>query len=235
MFEAMNTRNLTPSFETLPGTLPVFPLAGCLLLPGGRLPLNLFEPRYLAMLDDALKANRLIGMIQPREEETVSELGVRSQPSLHPVGCAGRIIAFSEADDGRYLITLAGISRFGVAEELSVAAGGYRIVQPDWAPWRGDLARDGSGSSGGQASIDRGRLVNLLKQFLSDRNLSADWDAFKDAPEEALVTVLAMNCPFSPLEKQALMEAADLDEQGRILMALLELACADAAGENRRH
>ncbi|WP_445680537.1 LON peptidase substrate-binding domain-containing protein [Radicibacter daui] len=227
----MSSRNF-PDLATLPDTLPVFPLMGCLLLPGGRLPLNIFEPRYLAMLDDALKGSRLIGMIQPREEETVSEDGHRSPARLHPVGCAGRVIAFSETDDGRYLITLAGIIRFGIAEELAAAPGGYRLVRPDWAPWQADLARDGSG---GEALIDRSRLVSLLKRFLSERNLSADWDAFKDAPEEALVTVLAMNCPFSPLEKQALLEAPDLAEQGRILMALLELACAEASGESRRH
>lgn len=231
MFGLMSSRNF-PDLAALPDTLPVFPLMGCLLLPGGRLPLNIFEPRYLALLDDALKGGRLIGMIQPREEETVSEDGHRSRPPLHPVGCAGRIIAFSETDDGRYLITLAGVVRFGIADELADAPGGYRRVRPDWAPWQADLARDGSG---GEALIDRSRLVSLLKRFLSERNLSADWDAFKDAPEEALVTVLAMNCPFSPLEKQALMEAKDLAEQGRILMALLELACADASGESRRH
>jgi uncharacterized protein len=196
----------------LPGVLPIFPLTGVLLLPRGRLPLNIFEPRYLAMTRDALGGERLIGMIQPSDPSS-DEMN----PPVHPLGCAGRITQFSETDDGRFLITLTGISRFRIVEELPLLSG-YRRVVPDWEPFAHD--RDPAD----QPRFDRDRLILGLKNYFAQRQLSADWSAVEQAPGEHLVTSIAMACPFAPSEKQALLEAAGLDERARLLTALVEMA-----------
>ncbi|MFZ5791345.1 MAG: LON peptidase substrate-binding domain-containing protein [Pseudomonadota bacterium] len=216
-----------PAFEELPATIPVFPLAGVLLLPHGRLPLNIFEPRYLAMTCDALKAERLIGMIQPAEAERPGHV-----PALRAVGCVGRITAFSETDDGRYLITLAGLARFRVAEELPTVSG-YRRVRPDFAPFAADMAETPP------LELDRARLLRALKGYLHQKGIKADWQQIERSADGALVTSLAMVCPFEPQEKQALLEAATPTERGRVLTALIEMALLGGAsgggGDSARH
>jgi Lon protease-like protein len=206
----------------LPGELPVFPLAGVLLLPRGRLPLNIFEKRYLAMFDDALGGDRLIGMIQPSAQ--VNE----PSPALFSVGCAGRITSFSETGDGRYLVALDGVARFGIAEELPLQRG-YRRVVPDWTRFATDVTED-------TGAIDRHRLIELLQAYFRQQSLSANWDAIGQAPDERLVTSLAMICPFEPPEKQALLEAGCLSDRARLMMSLLEIAIAGHGDDDRpRH
>ncbi len=205
-----------PVFEQLPRELPVFPLTGVLLLPRGRLPLNIFEPRYLAMTSDALGSGRMIGMVQPQPGQP-DERQPDSQPSIYQTGCAGRITSFNETDDGRFLITLAGVARFRVASELPVSRG-YRRVVPDWTPFRADLEPD-------QGELpDRIRLVERLKPFFKLHGISADWETIEATPDERLVTTIAMICPFEPSEKQALLEAPNLPERARMLRALVEMA-----------
>jgi Lon protease-like protein len=201
-----------PSFEQLPASLPIFPLTGVLLLPRGRLPLNIFEPRYLEMTRDALKGDRLIGMIQP-----VDGAGDAGEPPTYRKGCAGRMTSFSETEDGRYLITLTGLARFDVARELPKEGKLYRRVLADWRPYRGDLAEE-------LTAIDRKRLLAALKPFFERHNIAADWSAVEATPDERLVTTVAMVCPFAPSEKQALLEAKDTAERAKLLTALVEMA-----------
>ena len=212
------------SVDELPGTLPVFPLAGVLLLPRGRLPLNIFEKRYLAMFDDALAGDRLIGMIQP-SDLAASE----TSPTLYPVGCAGRITQFSETEDGRYMVTLSGVARFKLVEELPLKRG-YRSVVADWSEFAGDLKAEGC------CSVDRARLVALLQDYFRKHGLSANWEAIENAPDERLLTSLSMICPFDPCEKQALLEAGCLADRARLMMTLLEIAIADGCEDGHpRH
>jgi len=206
-----------PDLAALPDTLPIFPLTGVLLLPRGRLPLNIFEPRYLAMTRDALGGERLIGMVQPSEPQRDNRGGGAINPPVYPIGCAGRITAFAESDDGRYLLTLTGVSRFRIRDELPLLSG-YRRVVPDWQPFAQDL--DAPPATG----FDRERFIRGLKEFFTQRQISADWEAIDKAAGEHLITSLAMLCPFAPSEKQALLEAADLDERARLLIALVEMA-----------
>jgi Lon protease-like protein len=206
--------------DNLPKTVPIFPLSGVLLLPRGQLPLNVFEPRYLTMVDDVLAGNRLIAMIQPTEHEEKS-----LKPPLSAVGCAGRLSAYRETDDGRYLITLTGICRFRVAEELTVAMP-YRQVLADFAPFAGDLA------ASAESEFPRERLFDALRTYLSRRDLKADWQSVMNAPAETLVNALSMLCPFEPVEKQALLEARGWEERVAILTALLEMASAAPGGPN---
>ena len=205
--------------DDLPRTIPVFPLTGVLLLPGTRLPLNIFEPRYLDMVTDARRSHGLIGMVQPsgqgRDPMT---------PPIYGVGGVGRIGDYRETDDGRFLISLAGISRFRIAEELAVTTA-YRQVVADWAPYAGDLRPDD-----GEAGIDRERLLLGLRAYLETLGSKADWEAIAKAPTPALVDQLAMICPFQPNEKQALLEAGDVRERGRVLTALIEMAVLQSAG-----
>ena len=203
------------SFTDLPGVLPIFPLTGVLLLPRAALPLNVFEPRYLELVDDALRGNRLIGMIQPTEsEETVL------RPKLSQVGCAGRIISWRETEDNRYLITLAGVCRFRVKEEISTLSA-YRQLACDFAPFAGDLAQGPQ-----DADFPRERLLQALKDYLSRRDMKADWKSVMAAPAESLVNALAMMCPFEPAEKQALLEAPGWIDRVSTLVALLEISTA---------
>jgi Lon protease-like protein len=206
------------NIDNLPKTLPVFPLSGVLVLPRGQLPLNVFEPRYLTMVDDVLAGNRLIGMIQPTEHEDKT-----LKPALSHVGCAGRLSAYRETDDGRYLITLSGICRFRVAEELIVETP-YRQVVADFMPFASDLA------ASQESDFPRERLFDALKIYLAKRDLKADWQSVMNAPAETLVNALSMLCPFEPAEKQALLEAHGWEERVAILTALLEMASAASGG-----
>ncbi|HUJ98424.1 MAG TPA: LON peptidase substrate-binding domain-containing protein [Stellaceae bacterium] len=218
------TGRFDPDFDALPASLPIFPLTGVLLLPRGRLPLNIFEERYLAMTADALRAERLIGMVQPHEGA-----GDAGDPPVYRTGCAGRMVSFSETDDGRYLITLSGLARFDIARELPRAQL-YRRVMPEWQPYRGDLAP-------ATDTIDRARLLAALKPFLERQGVIADWPAVEATPDERLVTTVAMVAPFQPAEKQALLEARDLAERARLLTALVEMSVHGSAerAESARH
>ncbi len=218
----MTRSTLDPNFDDLPRTLPVFPLQGALLLPGGRLPLNIFEPRYLNMVRDALAGDRLIGMVQPCVES--EEQG---SAEIYRTGCAGRITAFNETDDGRYLITLSGLIRFAVASELP-AVHGYRRVVPDFTKFRGDLDEDPS-------EIDRAKLLQALSAYFDCNGIQGDWDAIEETPDERLVTSLAMVCPFEPPEKQALLEAATLPERAETMTTILRMSAHDSDDEPARH
>ena len=207
-----------------PAILPIFPLTGVLLLPRGRLPLNIFEPRYLAMTRDALGGQRLIGMVQPSEPQDDGRGGGGLNPPVYPVGCAGRVTQFSETDDGRFLITLTGVSRFRIREELPLLDG-YRRIAPGWQPFAHDRERPG------KPEFDRERLIRGLKSYFAQRQIQADFEAIEKAPGEYLVTSLAMACPFAPSEKQALLEAADPDERARLLTTLVEMAATEPPTE----
>jgi len=206
----------------LPTTIPIFPLAGVLLLPRARLPLNIFEPRYLAMTRDAMAAERIIGMIQPLTPENAA-----ANPPVFEVGCAGRITQFSETKDGRFLITLTGVCRFQVAEEVDGVAG-YRRVEARYGRFAADLEELATGGA-----LDRDRILPTLRAYLDLNGFSTDWKAIQSASDEALVSSLAMACPFEPREKQALLEAGDTAERGRVLTALLEMALL-ARGQGER-
>jgi hypothetical protein len=205
----------------LPQLIPVFPLDGALLLPGGELPLQIFEPRYLNMVDDAMAGDRVIGMIQTRG-------GGRARPKLAEVGCVGRITAYAETSDGRYLITLTGICRFRAGEELDLRMP-YRQLRADYAPFAGDLARDEDAQA---APAARGRFAKALKHYLNRRELDIDWDTAKEAPLEALVNSLCMGLPFEPAEKQAFLEAPDLTGRFEVLTTLLEIDASDPDDEH---
>ena len=199
-------------FRDLPRVLPVFPLTGALLLPGGRLPLIVFEPRYVQMVEQALGAGRFIGMVQPTEPEDRIE-----RPRLHLTGCVGRIAAFSEKDGGRYSITLTGVCRFYIAEELA-SENLYRLVRPNYDAYRADM------DIVEQTPIDRVRLLLALRAYVAASGDDFDWKSIESLGDSDLVTSLAMACPFEPMEKQALLEASDLGERARALTALIEMA-----------
>jgi len=211
----MTANPFDPPFEKLPATLPVFPLPGVLLLPRGKLPLNIFEPRYLAMTEDALAGNRMIGMIQPSDPACRGP-----EPPVYPIGCAGRITTFSETEDGRFLITLTGTCRFEVTRELPTTRG-YRRIIPCWDRFAVDLAEPAA------SDLDRPRLIEGLRSYFRLQGISANWEAIEATADEKLVTSLAMICPFDPPEKQALLEALTLAERGRLLIALIEMAVLD--------
>ncbi len=205
----------------LPSEFPVFPLAGALLLPRGRLPLNIFEPRYIAMVDDALAAGRVFGMVQPNPR-----LGTGSHgPGLYRIGCLGRLSSFSETDDGRYLITLTGLSRFEIADELPGRAG-YRRVRGELARFADDLDLPGGGSG-----FDRNELLGALRSYFTTRGFDANWDAIAQMEDDVLVVTLCMVCPFEPIEKQALLEADTPADRAQALLALLRIDAFGARGE----
>jgi len=202
----------------LPDLIPVFPLPGALLLPRGRLPLNIFEPRYLAMLDDALKSDhRLIGMVQPSD-------GQSQPPRLHAIGCAGRVTSLSETEDGRYLIVLTGISRFRIREEVEGFTP-YRRVRADWSGFDADLERPTE-----MPAFDKDEFLGLLRRYFEVANLSSDWESVREADPEMLVDSLSMMCPFAVEEKQALLEAPDLPARAETLTTLMRFAIAGAGG-----
>ena len=198
--------------QDLPLAIPLFPLDGALLLPHTALPLNIFEPRYIAMVDDAMATERIIGMVQTRAG------GDPERPLLLPVGCAGKITSFAETSDGRYLITLTGLSRFILGAELASTTP-YRQARVDFLPYAADL----NSSEDRDEGFDRMRLLNALKGYLERRALDVDWETAKAAPSEALVNSLAMALPFDPAEKQALLEADGVAERRSTLVALMEI------------
>lgn len=204
--------------------IPVFPLAGALLLPRGQMPLNIFEPRYIVMIDDALRlGHRLIGMIQP----DTAHPGPEARPNLYRVGCVGRITQLAESGDGRYLIQLTGIARFRIAEELVVPTP-YRQCRVIYNDFIDDFT-----ARKGEEAVDRPHLLQALRQFLAANNLKADWDGIENAPNEALVNALAMMTPYGTAEKQALLEAPDLKTRADMLIAMteIELAKKNTGGE----
>lgn len=215
-----------PTRQTaLPTEFAVFPLEGALLLPRGRLPLNIFEPRYLRMVDDALGSGRVIGMVQPDPVRAATPNG----PALYRTGCLGRLSSFSETEDGRYLITLTGLSRFSIATELEMQRG-YRRV-------RGDLVRFAPDTTveDAEGTIDRKRLLAALRGYFTAQGFDAKWDSINGMDDDALVTTLSMVCPFEPPEKQALLEAHSLGDRADALTALLEMgAHAGESGGERR-
>lgn len=201
------------SAADLPDTIPLFPLPGALLLPRARLPLHIFEPRYLAMLDDALKSpHRLIGMIQPQD------VPVGCDDKLHQIGCAGRVTGFSETEDGRYMITLTGISRFRTTEVLAGFTP-YIRASVDWRGFDRDL-----GGAEHDTGFDRDRFLPLLERFFRARELDTDWTSLKQADDELLINSLSMLCPFPPEDKQALLEAPSLTTRRETLVTLMEFA-----------
>jgi Lon protease-like protein len=200
----------------LPQVIPIFPLDGALLLPGGELPLQIFEPRYLNMLDDVMGGDRLIGMIQTRAG------GDRERPNLARVGCAGKVTAFAETSDGRYLITLTGVCRFEPREELAIPLP-YRQVRADYSHFEIDLSSDEKAQA---SKAERERFARALKRYLNRRELDIDWETANAAPLEALVNSLSMGLPFDPQEKQALLQAAGLPDRFDVLTTLLEIDAA---------
>jgi uncharacterized protein len=206
----------------LPGTIPVFPLAGALLLPRGQMPLNIFEPRYLEMVDDALRdGHRLIGMIQP----DAGHPGPDERPNLYKIGCVGRITQIAETGDGRYLLQLTGVARFRIIQELRVATS-YRQCSVDFTPFVDDFT-----ARKGEEQVDRKAVLAALMAYLKANNLKADWEGIENAPNEALVNALAMMSPYDPAEKQAMLEAPDLKTRAEILIAVTEIALAKSQTE----
>jgi len=198
-----------PEYGELPRQLPIFPLPGALLLPGGKLPLNIFEPRYLSMVRDCLaQPHRLIGMIQTRADD--------DEAALYEIGCAGRISNYAESDDGRILITLSGTARFRLLSEQE-GADGYRTASVSWSDYRSDLTPD-------TAAIDRKKLTAELRRYFDIKGFSADWAHIENCEDERLVTTLSMICPFDVPEKQALLEADNLAARAKLLIAILELS-----------
>ena len=206
--------------EQLPSRFPVFPLSGCLLFPRGILPLNIFEPRYLNMIDDAMAGNGFIGMVQSLGT------GPKDYPDIARVGCLGRIASYSETEDGRYLISLAGICRFRIADELPFERP-YRAIEADWGRFEADLGtQDASGLP------TRESILGALRDYLQKRGMQADWTAAENAPLESLIHALCGGCPFSVLEKQALLEAPDLKARCELLIALLEVDAKNNGGSS---
>jgi Lon protease-like protein len=207
--------------EDCPLVIPVFPLAGALLLPRGQMPLNIFEPRYLAMIDDAIRSHRIVGIIQPVPESGRQE----SAPGLLQVGCIGRITQFAETGDDRYILTLTGISRFRLVEELSVTTP-YRQARISYDDFAIDFT-----ARAGEDEVDRNGLLKALRSFAKANDLKIDWKGVNEAPNEALVNALAMMCPFGPREKQALLEAQDLRTRAEVLVAITEIELARGGGD----
>jgi hypothetical protein len=201
----------------LPEVIPVFPLPGALLLPRGQMPLNIFEQRYLSMVDDAFRdGHRLIGMIQPDVTHSPDE----ERPVLFQIGCVGRITQLAETGDGRYILELTGVSRFKVVEEMTVLTA-YRQCKVNYFPFIDDFtARKGEGA------VDREALLAVLSDFLKANNLKVDWEGIESAPNEALVNALAMMSPYGPAEKQAMLEAPDLKTRAEILIAITQIDLA---------
>lgn len=206
------TTSFDTRFDDLPADLPVFPLQRVILLPRAELPLNIFEPRYIAMVQDALRSDRLIGMIQPRDAER-----------LYDIGCAGRITSFSETADGRYLITLKGVCRFKIKKELCMIKGGYRRVRADWSEYKNDVIEDRD------TDVCRETLIKKLHGYFSRKSISCEqWEQMKSIPCEQLIATLALVCPFEMEDKQALLEAQDLAVRAKLLQALIDI---DVSGD----
>ncbi|MBU8542798.1 MULTISPECIES: LON peptidase substrate-binding domain-containing protein [Roseomonadaceae] len=211
------------TFEALPSEVPIFPLSGALLLPGGRLPLNIFEPRFLAMTEDALAAGRLFAMVQPDPALPRTEIGSQ----IYRVGCLGRISSFAETEDGRYLITLTGVIRCRVVEEAEMRRG-YRRASVDYAPYAADLALDTPAPQ-----VDRNAMLIALRPYFKARGIEANWEAVEATPDSLLVTTLCMLCPFEVREKQALLEAPTVSDRAAMLVTLLQMGGHAMAPEGR--
>ncbi len=206
----------------LPENIPVFPLPGALLLPRGQMPLNIFEPRYLAMVDDSLRdGHRLIGMIQPDpSHQDSAHPAPEDKPTLYKIGCVGRITQIAESGDGRYLLQLTGVARFRIEEELKVATA-YRQCRVTYVPFADDFV-----GHKGEDEVDRKALLEALSAFLKANNLKTNWQEIESAPTEAVVNALSMMSPFGAAEKQALLEAPDLKSRAEILIAVTEMELA---------
>ncbi|GAK34839.1 ATP-dependent protease [Iodidimonas nitroreducens] len=214
--------SVSPSEEQLPTVIPVFPLLGALLLPRGEMPLNIFETRYVQMVRDAMGSDRIIGMVQPRSTpQSIAGGQGNDGAGLYEIGCAGRICSFAETDDGRFLISLKGVSRFRIEEELSSLTP-YRQMKVDYGDFEEDRAIPAR-----RAGVDRDALLGSLTRFLEQRGLNAEWSSIEKAPDELLVNSLAMICPFEPAEKQALLEARSLTERTQTMITLMEFSLAD--------
>jgi Lon protease-like protein len=209
--------------DDLPAEFAVFPLGGALLLPRGRLPLNIFEPRYLAMTEDSLAQGRMFGMIQPDPAAPERETG----PGLYRIGCLGRLSSFGETDDGRFLITLTGVIRFAVAEEVAMRRG-YRRVRGDFSAYGEDLELAPQ-----PIGVTRAELLGALRQYFARRGYDANWESIERMPDDMLVVTLSMVCPFEPAEKQALLEAPTEADRATDLLALLRLSVHDAGQPSR--
>lgn len=196
--------------------LPVFPVRGALLLPGGHLPLHVFEPRYRIMIKNVMSTHGILGMVQPTDDA--------DPPSLYSVGCAGKISTLSETEDGRYLITLTGIRRFKIERELDVHKGGYRVVVPDWSKYEDD-------DPGGKClEIDKSRLYPMLESYLVKSGLECDWHLIEQAPDHKLIDALAMICPLDYREKQALLEADCCQARAEMFIKMIDMSvrcCVD--------
>jgi len=208
----------------LPKTLKVFPLRGVIMLPRSSLPLNVFEPRYLALVNDVLAGDRLIGFVQPVTHEDGPESPEGKDFALRKTGGAGRLTAFQEADDGRYLITISGVARFTITGEEQTDYP-YRVCSVDWSHHEKDLEQ-----GFGEDEVDRNRLLSVLKEYLKVNDLSADWDGINNSSNELLVNTLSMISPYGPEEKQALLEAGDLKTRAEVLVALAEMEIAGTDG-----
>ena len=207
--------------QDIPETIPLFPLPRALLLPRVELPLNIFEPRYLQMIDDVLRGDRIIGMIQPNEPNE----GAEKNPPLYPIGCAGRLTQFTETGDGRYQVVLSGISRFRLREEVS-ADTPYRQCKVDFSVFASDLV-----PNLGEDEVDREALLKTLANYLAANSIDADWSGITQAPTEALVNGLSLMSPFGVREKQALLEAQDLRTRAELLVAATEISLAAGDGD----
>jgi len=208
------------NLKTLPNCIPLFPLSSALLLPHSRLPLNVFEPRYLSMLDDTMKSDhRLIGMIQPLAPDHINGAN-----RVHQIGCAGRLTSFSETIDGRYMITLTGISRFRVTNLIDGFLS-YQTADVNWSSFSDDLI-----SPSDDLSFDREKFLIVLEKYFKTMALSTDWDSLKDADDILLINSLSMLCPFEPEEKQALLEAPSLLTRRETLLTLMEFALREESG-----
>ncbi|WP_368413501.1 LON peptidase substrate-binding domain-containing protein [Dongia sp.] len=219
-----------PGYADLPQELPIFPLTNALLLPGGRLPLNVFEPRYLAMVRAALQSpDRLIGMVQPIDANADRNLQADHRPAVHQVGCAGRIVSFEETPDGRYQLILSGLIRFRISHELPMAKGGYRRIVPNYQPFAHDMAEHEF------QLADRPRFLAILQEYLKTRQARLDWKGIEEVADDELVVAMAQMSPLDPEEKQSLLECPDLDAVVEMMVALFEVHGVTSGGEHRLH
>ncbi|AGA88935.1 peptidase S16, lon domain protein [Thioflavicoccus mobilis 8321] len=213
------TRNpFFPQYNDLPSQLPIFPLAGAVVMPGVQLPLNIFEPRYLNMVNDALAGDRLIGMVQPRSETADDEV-----PQIHRVGCAARITSYSETNDGRLVLVLTGVCRFHVRRELE-SQRGYRRVEPDWERFTVDFHRSEADV------VDRNGFLSSLHAYCNLRHVEIPWDDAKKMPIQDLVDLLCAHLPLEPEDKQALIETLDVRDRAQLMRGLMDMASASSVG-----
>jgi uncharacterized protein len=210
------------SLDALPQRIPIFPLAGALLLPRTQLPLNIFEPRYLTMINDAIAGHRMIGMTQPIDDT------IDKAPAVYGIGCAGKITSFAEIDDGRMLVTLTGVARFSVVRELAVATP-YRQIEADYSAFGDDLKL-----GHGEETVDRQQVLTTFRAYLDANGLKTDWNEVRAASNELLVNSLSSIAPFAVAEKQALLEAPSLNARAELLVALTEMTLKRADGGSLR-